>query len=512
MTRCALISAWDKTGCGELARDLETLGFTILSTSSTAKHLRGFCRAVVEVSDVTGFPEILDGRVKTLHPKIHGAILADRNQPSHLQTLAEHGIERIDLVAVNLYPFAETLRRQGATEAEIIENIDIGGPTLIRAAAKNHRHVLPLTDPADYPAVLNYLRGEGEIPLDFRRYLAGKAFALVSDYDRLIASWFAPVSEASAEVPLEYRLSLNLATPLRYGENPHQKAGFYLSGASGWEVLHGKELSFNNLLDIDSSFRALRLFERPAAVITKHCNPCGIACAEELCDAYDLALATDPESPFGGIVAVNRELDLATAEAINRLFTEIIIAPAFAEGVIPFLQKKKNRRLIRFDADAMARSDSPWEVKKLLRGALLQEWDAVAEDPSLWQVVTKRVPSPDELEALAFGWKVVSLLRSNAIALTGRDRVFGLGGGQTSRVDSTYLAIWKAQKYGHSLSSAVCASDGFFPYRDSLDELHRHGIRAVIQPGGSKSDPDVIQAADEFGMAMIFTGYRHFKH
>ncbi|MBW6514770.1 MAG: bifunctional phosphoribosylaminoimidazolecarboxamide formyltransferase/IMP cyclohydrolase [Candidatus Syntrophosphaera sp.] len=513
MKKYALITVSDKTGVERLAVELEKLGYGILSTSGTARYLRGFCSAVTEVSDLTGFPEILDGRVKTLHPVIHAGILADRDNEAHLGTLREMKIQRIDLVAANLYPFEQTRLRPNATPEEIIENIDIGGPTLIRAAAKNHRGVIVLTDPADYEEVLGYLRDGLEVPETTRRHLAAKAFALVSAYDAGIADYLSePDGAAANQLPPSVSIGCCLDSALRYGENPHQKAGFYRSAQTGWKVLHGKELSFNNLQDIDSSLRALRLFERPTAVITKHCNPCGIGSSESLQDAYAKAFAADTQSPFGGIVALNRPLDLATAERINQVFTEIIIAPGYESGVLDFLKKKKNRRLIEFDPVVALVAESPWELKNLLRGYLLQEWDLVDEHPAAWKVVSQRQPDQREAKALRFAWKVVSLLRSNAIAITGEDCVYGLGSGQTSRIDSTHLAIWKAHKFGHDISSAVCASDGFFPYRDSVDELHQNGIKAIIQPGGSKADEDVVRACDEYGMALVFTGFRHFRH
>ena len=511
MTRHALISLSDKSGSEDLAKELAELGYQILSTSSTARHLREHGIEVREVSDLTGFPEILDGRVKTLHPRIHAGILADRSKQEHLQALREFDIEQIDVVVVNLYPFRQTLQRGDATPQEIIENIDIGGPALIRAAAKNHQGVLVLTDPEDYQPTLEQLRA-GEVSLEWRTFLARKAFRLVSAYDALIASYFAGLAAETKGLPGTFSLHCRMDTRLRYGENPHQQGGFYLSAACPWQALHGKELSYNNHLDIDSTLRGLRLFRVPTVVITKHCNPCGIGSADRLADAWDKAFAADTQSPYGGIVGVTQPLDLETARRINSIFTEIILAPEYQPGVLELLRKKKNRRLIRFSPEILSRPQSPWELKNLSHGWLLQEWDPLADDPKSWTVVTSRQPSEQELKALGFAWKVVSLLRSNAIAITGADRVYGLGGGQTSRIDSTWLALHKAAKFGHDLTGAVCASDGFFPFRDSVDELQRHNIMAVIQPGGSKADPEVIQACNELGMAMIFTGVRHFRH
>lgn len=515
MKRFALITVSDKAGVEILAVELEKLGFTILSTSGTARFLRQFCHDVIEVSEVTGFPEILSGRVRTLHPAIHAGILGDRDKAEHMRVLDEKGIDRIDLVAVNLYPFEQTRRKDGVTEAEIIENIDIGGPALIRAAAKNHRGVIVLTDPSDYEPVLAALKEQQDLPLEQRRELARKAFALVSSYDAGIERYLAgePAdAEKTESLPAEFALRGKLAMPLRYGENPHQAGGFYTNGPSGWQVLHGKELSFNNLQDLDASLRALALFAEPTAVIVKHCNPCGIGSAQALSEAYQKAFAADTESPYGGIVSLNRPLDLATAELINQVFTEIVIAPEYEPGVLDFLSRKKNRRLIDYESATLLQNANPWELKMLLGGFLLQDWDRVDEPVSSWRIVTKRQPNEQETLALQFGWKVVSLLRSNAIALTGPDRVFGLGSGQTSRLDATHLAVWKAGKFRHELSQAVCASDGFFPFADSVEELHRHGVRAIIQPGGSKGDAAVIQACDERGIAMVCTGFRHFRH
>lgn len=515
MKKYALITVSDKTGVVELARGLQELGFAILSTSGTAKSMRDSGIDVTEVSDVTGFPEILDGRVKTLHPTIHAGILARREIPEHLAKLAELQIDRIDLVAVNLYPFEQVRKQPGATDGQIIENIDIGGPALLRAAAKNHQGVIVLTDPADYPTVLAALKDNPDLTSELRRALAARAFDLVSGYDAGIVQYLAGASgsrEEARDLPASFALRGRLQEPLRYGENPHQTAGFYASARPDWQLLHGRELSFNNYQDIDAALRALRLFGRPTAVIVKHCNPCGLATADTLEEAYRKAFAADTQSPFGGIVGLNRPLDRATAQNIDQIFTEIVIAPGFEDGVLDYLRKKKNRRLIAFDPRVVSQPELPWETRQLRRGFLLQSWDQVDEDYTNWNVVTQRQPSSEEWDALRFAWKVVSLLRSNAIAITGAEQVFGLGSGQTSRIDSTCLAIWKARKFGHELSRAVCASDGFFPYPDSVQELAAAGVLAVIQPGGSKGDAEVIRACDAHAMAMVCTGFRHFRH
>lgn len=515
MNKYALISVSDKTGIETLAMELETLGYKILSTSNTAKHLKQFCRSLVQVSDYTGFPEILDGRVKTLHPKIHGAILADRENAAHHRSLEEHGIDHIDIVVVNLYPFASVRMKENAAHNEIIENIDIGGPSLIRAAAKNYRQVTVLTDPKDYAPTLEHLKQDSSIPECWSSYLAQKAFAMVSHYDSVIAEYFEDFrceEHPVTQMPPYLDLSCTLQDQLRYGENPHQMAAFYTNRKEGWDCLHGKDLSFNNILDIDASLRAIRLFTEPTVIIIKHCNPCGIGSGTNLAEAYRRAFATDTVAPFGGIVVVNRKLDLEAAVMINRIFTEIIIAPGYEDGVLDVLMKKKSRRLISYDPSFLIKPRNPYEIKTMQWGYLAQEWDMVSEDISGWQVPTRRQPSKEEFSALLFGWKAVSLLKSNAIALALPNQIVGFGIGQTSRIDSTSIAIWKAKKFNHDLKQAVCASDGFFPYRDSIDELYQAGIKAVIQPGGSKGDEECVGACDELDMAMVFTGYRHFRH
>ncbi len=515
MSKYALISVSDKSGIETLAMELEQLGYTILSTSNTARHLRQFCSTLQEVSDYTGFPEILDGRVKTLHPMIHGAILADRDKDEHLRSLQQHEIGQIDIVVVNLYPFAQVRMKENSSHGEIIENIDIGGPSLIRAAAKNYRNVTVLIDPRDYVPTLEHLKQDSKIPECWSSYLAQKAFAKVSHYDSIIADYleeFRADTSPSESMPPFIDIEAKLDHSLRYGENPHQKAAFYTNRSDGWKVLHGKELSFNNIMDIDSSLRAIRLFNEPTVIIIKHCNPCGIGSGNSLSEAYRKSFATDQIAPFGGIVVVNRKLDLETAVMINRIFTEIIIAPGYDDGVLEVLMKRKSRRLILYDMNFLKRASNPLEIKTMLWGYLAQDWDRVSENTEDWQVVTHKKPSDEEMAAMIYGWKSVSLLKSNAIALSYSDCVVGLGIGQTSRIDSTSIAIWKAKKFKHDLSRAVCASDGFFPYRDSIDELYQAGIKAVIQPGGSKGDLQCIQACDELDMAMIFTGYRHFKH
>lgn len=516
MKKYAIISVSDKSGIETVAIELEKLGYTILSTSNTFKHLAQFCQDPVEISSLTKFPEILDGRVKTLHPMIHAGILANRDDEKHLKTLEELGIDTIDVVIVNLYPFEQVRSNAKSTHAEIIENIDIGGPTLIRAAAKNYKHVTVLTDPLDYAPTLELLKRNSVLPEEWSSYLALKAFGMVSSYDAVIADYFDKLDTNRARnlvVPDHFNLSCLHTMSLRYGENPHQQAGFYTrTKKGGWTMLHGKELSFNNLLDIDAGFRAIRLFTEPTVIILKHCNPCGIGSAFTLSGAYRNAFNTDTISPFGGVIIVNRSLDLETAILINKIFTEIIIAPGYQDGVLEVLQKKKDRRLIKYETAWLEKPTNNFELKTMFWGYLMQQWDLVNDDISTWRVVSARQPSKYEFEAMVFGWKVVAVLKSNAIALTTDDRTLGMGIGQTSRIDSTDIAVMRAKKFGHDLSTAVCASDGFFPFRDSIDELYQRGIKAIIQPGGSKGDEEVIQACNELDIAMVFTGVRHFRH
>jgi len=511
MSKYALISVSDKTGIELLALELEKLDYTIVSTSNTAKYLGEQGVKVLQVSELTGFPEIMDGRVKTLHPVIHAGILADRENREHLATLREHGINQIDLVAVNLYPFAQASQKAGAGYGEIIENIDIGGPTLIRAAAKNNRQVVVLVDPADYLPTLELLKQESRLPQDYAAYLAGKAFAHTRDYDAMIAAWFSG-NNGQQPVPPRLELSLPLTSVLRYGENPHQQAGFYQLPTPGWEVLHGMAMSFNNTLDLDAALKVIRLFQEPTVVIIKHTNPCGIGSGETLAEAYHKAFATDTESPYGGIVVVNRSLDADTARIINGVFTEIIIAPDYSPEAMEFLVKKKNRRLIRYDAELIGAASTGLEIKTVQGGYLAQQWDGISDGKDAWQVVTTIHPDPDTFKALSYGYRAVAALKSNAIAIAREDRVLGMGSGQTSRVDACHIAMWRAQKYGLELKGAILASDGFIPFRDTIEEAARHGIVAIIQPGGSKGDSECIAACNELGISMVFTGFRHFRH
>jgi len=503
----ALISVSDKRGIETFAAGLESLGFEIFSTGNTARSLADSGVAVQSVSTLTGFPEILDGRVKTLHPGVHSGILARRDLPEHMQALAEYGLKPIDLVVVNLYPFAETIARPAVAFEEAIENIDVGGPAMVRAAAKNHQHVLVVVSPGDYDAILAALREERVTP-ELRRQLAAKAFAHTAAYDSAIAAYLG--GEAfPATLPLAFRK----AQDLRYGENPHQQAALYGDFGQFFEQLHGKELSYINILDIAAVQELIEEFpaaEGAALAIVKHTNPCGVGIGATPLEAWERAFATDREAPFGGIIALNQPLDLALAQAIDEIFSEIIIAPAFAEDALGLLRAKKNRRLMR----ALRRVSS--ETKPLLHsvpgGVLVQQPDRalLAEEPL--KVVTKRAPTEAELRALRFGWRVVKHVKSNAIVYSAADRTLGIGAGQMSRVDSSRLAIWKAQNAGISLAGSAVASDALFPFADGVEAAAAAGATAVIQPGGSLRDDEVIAAADRLGLAMLFTGRRHFRH
>ena len=520
MKRYALISVSDKNGIDELAKELNQQGYGVISTGGTAKFLTENGLHVIQITDWTGFPEIMDGRVKTLHPKVHGGILADRDVQVHLDVMEELDIKPIEMVVVNLYPFEQTVANPASTEEEIVENIDIGGPTLIRSAAKNFRHVVILTEKQDYTNVIRQLKETGTTTLSLRKELAFKAFAHVERYDRAISEYFAqslkpaePSSEKETEPILEkLELSAPLMQSIRYGENPHQQAGYFSSTTKGWTSLHGKPLSYNNLLDLDAALKAILLFEQPTAMIFKHTNPCGIGSGDNLTEAYQKALETDPLSPFGGIIIVNQTLDMATVTKINEIFSEIVIAPSFEPEALEVLKKRKDRRLVSYDSALLQGERSEYEVRSIISGFLVQGWDKSITSENGWQVVTERQPSPDEMEALRFAWRAVSILKSNAIALTAKDQTLGLGTGQTSRIDSTEIAINKALHFGHDLTRSVCASDGFFPFRDSIELLSKHGIKAVIQPGGSKGDSDVITACNELGISMVMTGMRHFRH
>ncbi|RMF61049.1 MAG: bifunctional phosphoribosylaminoimidazolecarboxamide formyltransferase/IMP cyclohydrolase PurH [Bacteroidetes bacterium] len=517
--RRALLSVYDKTGLVDFARRLHAHGVTLISTGGTARALREAGLPVHDVAEVTGFPEILDGRVKTLHPAIHGGLLARRTAPDDLAQLDAQGLPLIDLIVVNLYPFQEATVGDDVSDAVAVEHIDIGGPTMVRAAAKNFFFVGVVTSPEDYAVVADEMDAHhGTLSLATRRRLAHRAFALTAAYDRAVADYFArtTAAEPQAAMPPAFSVTLPRAQALRYGENPHQAAALYGDPSPYFEQLHGKALSFNNLLDLNAALLLIDEFRDapPTCAILKHTNPCGVATADTLPDAYARAFATDRQSPFGGIVVVNRPLDRATAEAIDRVFTEIILAPDFEEGVLDFLRQKKNRRLIR--TKAPARTDTAFDVRSVLGGLLVQERDPVLGDAATqhatYRVVTERAPTEQEWRDLDFAWRVVKHVKSNAIVYARDGATLGIGAGQMSRIDSAEIAIQKGRKSGLDFTGSVVASDAFFPFADGLLEAARHGARAVIQPGGSIRDDEVIAAANEHGIAMVFTGKRHFRH
>lgn len=509
--RRALLSVYDKTGIVDFAKRLHESGVTLISTGGTAKALKSAHLPVVPVEDVTGYPEILGGRVKTLHPAVHGGLLARRTDPTDAEDLERHGLHEIDLVVVNLYPFADATRSSETDDATAVENIDIGGPTMLRAAAKNFFHVTAVCRSDEYGHVLELLHTHGGIPLSERRRLATQVFAHTAAYDSAVASWLEQQEESAT-----LRLHAPLANTLRYGENPHQSAQVYGTLDSLFERLHGKDLSFNNLLDTSAALFLIDEFADapPTVAILKHTNPCGVASAATLSEAYDNAFATDRQSPFGGIVVVNRALDMATAERIDSVFTEIIIAPEYEEGVLPFLMQKKNRRLLR--QKAAARTNSALDVRSIAGGLLVQARDTVLPEAELLRrslkVVSKREPTRAEWLDLDFAWRVAKHVKSNAIVYAGGSRTLGIGAGQMSRIDSSEIAVAKSRKSELSLKGSVVASDAFFPFADGLLEAASHGATAAIQPGGSIRDEDVIAAADAHDIAMVFTGQRHFRH
>jgi phosphoribosylaminoimidazolecarboxamide formyltransferase/IMP cyclohydrolase len=524
----ALISVFNKQGVVEFAKTLhQKFGFDLISTGGTAGLLKEFDVPAKQVSDLTGFPEILQGRVKTLHPKIHGGILANLEEPQHVKEILEQGVSPIQLVVVNLYPFQETISKPVVTLEEAIENIDIGGPTLIRAAAKNHRSVVVICDPKDYAMVLNELEKQhGMVTVETRFRLACKAFAHTASYDMAISNYLSSIhiesqtSETKSDLfPNRWFLNLEKVEDLRYGENPHQAAAFYrdlnVRGPSlaGVRQLQGKELSFNNLYDLNAALELILEFEQRestpgrAAVIIKHTNPCGVALGPLLADAYRNARTCDPVSAFGGIVALNATVDIETARELTSTFIEAVIAPSFEDGALDILREKKNLRVLCLDYSALARES--YDFKKISGGILVQEKDVVDLDPGKLSVVTKRQPTEQEVRALRFAWRVVKHVKSNGIVYATENQTAGIGAGQMSRVDSSKIAIMKAQR---SLRGTVIASDAFFPFRDGVDAAAEAGATAIIQPGGSIRDGEIIAAADEHNMAMIFTQVRHFKH
>jgi phosphoribosylaminoimidazolecarboxamide formyltransferase/IMP cyclohydrolase len=505
----ALISVSDKTGVAEFARVLEQEGVDIISTGGTAELLRKEKIPVREISSFTAFPEVLEGRVKTLHPRVHGGLLYKRGNAKQEAEARECGFEPIDLVAVNLYPFEATIAKPGVTLAEGIENIDIGGPSMIRSAAKNYESVTVVVDPDDYDAVLENMRdNDGETTLKLRERLAIKAFIRTAEYDRAIGTFLNKEQTTDAS----FSLSLPLVTRLRYGENPHQSAALYGDFEKHFEKLHGKELSFNNILDISAATNLIGEFEQPTVAILKHTNPCGVGSDTDLRKAWTKAFATDKQAPFGGIIICNRPLDEPLAKAISEIFSEVIIAPDFEAEARSILQKKKNLRLIRLATPAMEVRPAR-DVRSVCGGVLVQDADVEGEITSGGgRIVTKRRPTKTELNAMLFGWRVVKHVKSNAIVYARADRTLGIGAGQMSRIDASRIAIWKAKEAGLTLKGSAVASDAFFPFPDGLIAAADAGATCAIQPGGSVRDEEVIAAANERNMAMVFTGVRHFRH
>jgi phosphoribosylaminoimidazolecarboxamide formyltransferase/IMP cyclohydrolase len=505
----ALISVSDKTDVIEFARELEKQGVEIISTGGTAKLLREEKIKAIEISAFTGFPEVLDGRLKTLHPKVHGGLLYLRGNKEHEAAAREHEIEPIDLVVVNLYPFQATIAKPGVKLAEAIEQIDIGGPSMLRSASKNYQSVTVVVDPADYQTVLDEMRDKkGETTLKLRERLAIKAFITTSEYDRAIATYL----NEKQQTETSFSISLPLVTRLRYGENPHQKGALYGNFNEHFEKLHGKELSFNNLLDISAAADLIAEFSEPTVAILKHTNPCGVGSDRDLRVAWLKAFHTDKQAPFGGIIVVNRPLDLPLAKAISEIFSEVIIAPEFATDARALLQKKKNLRLMRALRPPAPNDKVEHDICSIHGGLLVQDKD-VAEIGNLeTKVVSKRPPTRHEMAAMIFGWRVVKHVKSNAIVYAGVDRTLGIGAGQMSRVDASRIAVWKAQEAGLSLQGSAVASDAFFPFSDGLIAAAEAGATAAIQPGGSVRDEEVIAAANERNVAMVFTGVRHFRH
>jgi phosphoribosylaminoimidazolecarboxamide formyltransferase/IMP cyclohydrolase len=516
----ALISVYAKFGLEEFAGGLSELGIKIISTGGTAKFLREKGIPVEEINEVTKFPEMLGGRVKTLHPTIYAGILARRDNAADMETLADHQISTIDLVVVNLYPFLETVAKPGATIEEVLENIDIGGQTLLRAAAKNFRAVGIIVNPDRYEKVLSELRATGGVSERTREELAVEAFAHASAYDLAIHEYLEEIhrhkSEGASPFPLIFQPTYRKSKDLIYGENPHQRGALYgeigakkVPGVAFARQLHGKEISFNNLADLDAGWYLLREFEEPTAAIIKHQNPCGVACCKSLLEAFRKAYACDPTSAYGGVITVNRLLDETTAKEIVPVFFEAIIAPGYEDGALETLKGKKNLRIFEFPAGEKGDGDITWQLLQISGGMLVQEKDAILIRKEEMKIVTRKKPTEEELEDLIFALKVVKHVKSNAISLAKGKQTVGIGAGQMSRIGSLDLAVRKA---GERANGSVLASDGFFPFPDSIHRATEAGVTAIIQPGGSIRDGEVIKAADEHGIAMVFTGIRHFRH
>lgn len=518
MKKQALISVSDKAGVVAFAQELVALGYHILSTGGTAKLLSSQGVPCQEVADYTGFPEMLDGRVKTLNPKIHAGILARRPDPAHMAALQAHAIDPIDIICVNLYPFEQTIAKPGCTFEEAIENIDIGGPTMIRAAAKNHESVAVVVDPADYPAVIEEIKQHGEVSAKTRLGLAKKVFAHTARYDGMITNYLTKLDDdgTSKAFPDVLTRQWVKVQDMRYGENPHQSAAFYREVSvapgllAGYDQLSGKELSYNNIADSDAAWECVRSFTSPACVIIKHANPCGVGIGVDSTEAYQKAFLTDSKSAFGGIIAFNTEVGEECAHHISRQFAEVVIAPAFTDGALAVLKEKKNLRLLTVAMGRSAHND--YDFKRVGGGLLVQTPDIQLATTSQLRCVTKLTPTPEQLADMMFAWNVARFVKSNTIVYAKGGMTLGVGAGQMSRVDSARIAAIKAEEAGLSLVGSVAASDAFFPFRDGLDVVIDAGATAVIQPGGSIRDEEVIAAADERGITMLFTGERHFRH
>ena len=524
----ALLSVSDKTGIVEFAQALHALGIKLISTGGTAKLLAEARLPVTEVAEVTAFPEMLDGRVKTLHPKVHGGLLARRDVPEHMAALKAHGIDTIDLLVVNLYPFEATVAKPGCTLEDAIENIDIGGPAMVRSAAKNWKDVGVLTDASQYPAVLEELKKNGKLSDKLRFALSVAAFNRIANYDAAISNYLSAINEDGSHAAFSAQANSNFVKvqDLRYGENPHQQAAFYrdLYPAPGSLVtakqLQGKELSYNNIADGDAAWECVKSFEVPACVIVKHANPCGVAVGKDALEAYSKAFQTDPTSAFGGIIAFNRTVDLAAAQAVSKQFVEVLMAPAYTPEALALFKAKANVRVLQISLDGVKREGkTAWErglnshdVKRVGSGLLIQTADNHELQRSDLKVVTKKAPTEQQLQDLLFAWKVAKLVKSNAIVFCKDGMTMGVGAGQMSRLDSARIASIKAEHAKLSLKDTVVASDAFFPFRDGLDVVVDAGATCVIQPGGSMRDQEVIDAADERGVAMVFSGVRHFRH
>lgn len=506
----ALISVSNKTGIADFARALTAQGYEIISSGGTHRHLSEAGVAVTKVSDVTGFPEILDGRVKTLHPMIHAALLARYDLESHRQQLEDHQVTPIQLLVVNLYPFVETISREGVSTADAVEQIDIGGPAMIRAAAKNFQHLTVLTDPGDYPG---FLACDAQALPDFRRVMAQKAFAHTSQYDAHIARYLqAPQADETEPFAPQLDIHATRVQVLRYGENPHQEAAFYAWGDErpAYRLHQGKAMSYNNLVDMDAAWRCVREFAPNTAVVVKHTNPCGVGCGASVVEAFKRARQVDPVSAFGGVIAVNQPLDEDTARAITENFAELVIAPAFTQAALARFKKRKNLRVIEMVDDGVR--TPALELRRLDSGLLVQNLDQKRVPQADWTLVSQKQPTDAQLKALEMAWNIVIHVKSNAIVYADEWGALGIGAGQMSRVDSARIAVHKASEAGFKLSGSAMASDAFFPFRDSIDAAAKAGVSAVVEPGGSIRDEEVIQAANEHGMVLFFTATRHFKH